>query len=96
MRIELNLAGINALMKSAEIKGALTDAGEAVARAAENVAASYGAKKAEFGIRTHEGDYAGLTNVYPDSREAAQANYKNNALLYAIGAAGLPTKKPRL
>ena len=86
VRIELNLAGINALMKSAEIEAALQDAGEAVASAAG----------ADFETRTHKANWVSITNVYPASKDAARANYKDNVLVKAVGIVGLPTKKPRL
>lgn len=91
VRIELNLAGINELMKSAEIQAALQEAGEAVAQAAGGL--SGGAK---YAAQTHTADWVAITNVYPDDAEAARANYKDNVLLKGVGQAGLPTKKPRL
>ena len=92
VRIELNLAGFRELYKSAEIKGALEDAGAAVAGLAEQQAPD----DAVFSARVHEADRMAICNVYPDNLEAARNNYKHNTLLEAVGAAGLPTKKPRL
>ena len=48
---------------------------------------------AKFGARTHKADFVAITNVYPDSKEAASANYEDNTLLHAVGDVGLPTKK---
>lgn len=88
VKIELNLAGINAMMKSAEIQAALQSAGEAVAQNAGGL--SGGAK---YGARTHTANWVAITNVYPEDAEAARANYKDNTLLKGVGAAGLPTSK---
>ena len=88
VKIELNLAGVNALMKSGEIQEALQAAGEAVAAEAGGLAGG-----AEFGVRTHLANWVAITNVYPDSAEAARMNRQDNVLLKAVGAAGLPTRK---
>lgn len=76
---ELNLAGLNELMKSAEMQAALTAAGKAVA----------GAAGRDFGVRTHTASYVAITNVYPESKEAAARDRKENVLLKALGSAGL-------
>lgn len=101
VRIELNLAGVNELMKSGPIQEALQEAGETVAREAERIALSYAhgsgqTPDVKFGVRTHQAQWVAIANVYPDSRKAAKANYEDNVLLKGVGAAGLPTKKPRL
>ena len=88
VKIELNLAGINEMMKSPEIQAALQEAGEAVAGAAGGM--SGGAK---YGARTHLANWVAITNVYPDDAEAARANRKDNTLLHAVGDVGLPTRK---
>lgn len=82
VKIELNLQGINEMMKSEEIQAHLQRAGEAVANAAGN---GYAAK-------TQEINWIAITNVYPDSKEAAHDNFQNNSLLKAIGAVGLPMR----
>ncbi len=76
---ELNLAGLNELMKSPEMQAALTSAGQVVASAAGG----------EYGVRTHVASFVAITNVYPDSAKAAKDNYENNTLVKALGAAGL-------
>ena len=91
VKIELNLAGINELMKSPEIQEALTSAGDAVAQAASGMAGGE-----PFGVRTHLAKWVAITNVYPESKKAYRNNLEDNTLLKAVGAAGLPTKKPRL
>lgn len=88
VRVELNLAGINDLMKSAEIQVHLQAAGEAVA--AQASATSDGA---DYSARTHLANWVAITNVYPDSKEAAKRNFEGNTLLKAVGAVGLPLSK---
>lgn len=89
-RVVLNLAGINAMMKSAEIQAHLQAAGEAVAAQASAMSGG-----AEFAASTHLADWVAITNVYPDSEDAAKANYRDNIILKAVGAVGLPTAKAR-
>lgn len=83
VKIELNLAGINELMKSAEIEGALLQAGQAVANAAGD----------GYEAEVHQADYVAISNVYPATKEAAKENYKENTLLKAVGSVGLPMHK---
>lgn len=83
VKFELNLPGLNELMKSAEMEKILDEAGEAVANAAG----------AEYGHRVHQASFVAICNVYPDSEESAKENYEENTLLKAIGAVGLPTTK---
>ena len=88
VKIELNLAGVNELMKSPEIQAALQAAGEAVAQYASGMA-----NGEPFGVRTHLANWIAITNVYPDSKKAREKNLKDNVLLMGVGAAGLPTRK---
>lgn len=88
VKIELNLAGINELMKSPEIQETLTSAGNAVAQAASGMAGGE-----PFGVRTHLANWVSITNVWPDSRKANSANLQENVLLKAVGSVGLPTTK---
>lgn len=88
VKIELNLPGVNAMMKSPEIQAALQSAGEAVAAAASNMSGGEA-----YGVRTHLASYVAITNVYPESRKAARANLEDNTLISGVGAAGLPTRK---
>lgn len=83
VRFELNLRGLNELMKSPEMVQALDEAGEAVANAAGE----------DFKFRTHQASYVAICNVYPDSVKALRSNLKHNTLLKAIGTAGLPMTK---
>lgn len=78
-RFELNLKGLNELMKSAEMQGALEAAGQAVAGAADG----------NYGVRVHEASFVAIANVYPEDRASAKKNYEDNELLKAVGAVGL-------
>ena len=82
-KFELNLAGLNELMKSDEMVNALEAAGEAVASAAG----------ADYAHRVHQASFVAICNVYPDSKEAAHENFSENTLLKAIGTVGLPQTK---
>ena len=82
-RFELNMPGLNELMKSSEMEAALEEAGRAVANAAGS----------DYGSRVHQASYVAICNVYPDSKEAASDNFANNTLVKALSAAGLPLSK---
>lgn len=84
VKFVLNLAGLNELMKSPQMESILEAAGQSVAQAAG----------AEYGSRVHQASFVAICNVYPDSKKAANENFKENSLLKAIGAVGLPTTKP--
>ena len=86
VKIELNLKGINELMKSDAVRGALHEAGKAVASAAGD----------GFETETHTAQFTAIENVYPDDPEAYYTNLKHNTLLKAAGQAGLFLVKPRL
>ena len=86
VRVELNLAGINELMKSPEIQGALHEAGQAVARAAGE----------GFDSSTHLASFVAIENVYPITTKAYYDEVGNNRLLKAAGEVGLYMDKPRM
>ena len=77
VKFELNLKGLNELMKSPEMQKILDDKGEQAARAAGT----------DYDKRTHLGDYTAITNVYPTTKEAAIDNAENNTLLKALYSA---------
>lgn len=83
VKFELNLPGLNELMKSPEMQSALLEAGRSVAN---NAGSDYAAE-------VHTANWIAISNVYPDSRRAAHENYKENTLLKALGATGLPMRK---
>lgn len=82
IKFELNLKGLNELMKSDEMVKALDEAGETVARKAGS----------DYSKRTHQATWVAICNVYPDSKKAAKDNYENNTLLKALSSAGLSMK----
>ena len=79
---ELNVAGLNELMKSAPMQAHLEQAGRAVANAAGS----------DYGVRVHTASFVAIANVYPESRKAAKDNLENNTLVKSLGAAGLKMK----
>lgn len=83
VQFELNLSGLNELMKSDEMVSILEEAGEVVA----DIAGS------EYGHRTHLGSFVAICNVYPDSKDAAHENFEENTLLKALESSGLSMSK---
>ncbi len=83
IKFELNLPGLNQLMKSAGMQAHLQAAGEAVA----------GVAQGNYGVRVHEASFVAIANVYPEDAESARRNSEDNELLKALGAAGLPMSK---
>lgn len=83
VKVELNLQGINEMMKSREMQAHLQKAGEMVANAAGG----------DYAAITRQINWIAITNVYPNSSDAAHDNFKNNSLLKAVGAVGLPMRK---
>ena len=83
VRFELNLPGLNELMKSSEMQSVLEAAGKAVANNAGS----------DYGVRVHNASYVAIANVYPNSKKAAKENYEDNTLLKALGVSGLDMRK---
>lgn len=83
VRFELNLQGLNELMKSDGMQSALSAAGNAVARSAGK----------DYAVRVHTASYVAIANVYPNSKDAAKENSENNTLLKGLSSAGLSMKK---
>ena len=83
VKFVLNLPGLNELMKSSEMQGALLEAGNAVAQASGD----------DYTAEVHTANWIAISNVYPNSQEAAHDNFKNNTLLKALGSAGLSMRK---
>ena len=83
VKFELNLPGLNELMKSAEMQSALLEAGKAVA----------GSAGSDYAAEVHTASWIAISNVYPDSKEAAHENFEQNTLLKAAGSVGLRTSK---
>lgn len=78
-KFELNMAGLNELMKSPEMEAVLESAGQSVARIA----------KGNYGVRAHQATWVAIANVYPEDKESAQEALKNGALTRALSASGL-------
>lgn len=83
VRVELNLRGVNELMKSPEIMASLEAAGDAVARAAGK----------DYATRGHQANWIGVVTVFPNSQQAAKDLYENNTLEKAISSVGLKRTK---
>lgn len=83
VKVELNLKGLNELMKSPEMQNCLREAGEAVAqRAGEG-----------FEVDVHNVDYTAVCFVDAKSEEAVKASFKDNTLLKALSSSGLSMTK---
>lgn len=76
---ELDLEGLNELMKSEEMRTILEDASMRVANAAGK----------GFGHRVGDGSFAAIGNVFAENKDAAKMAYKDNRLLKALGSIGL-------
>lgn len=76
---ELNLAGLNELMKSPEMQSHL----EVTSARVANIAGK------GFGHRVGVASFTAIGNVFAEDKEAARKAYKDNTLLKALGAAGL-------
>ena len=83
VKFKLNLPGLNELMKSSEMQSALLDAGRAVASSAGS----------DYAAEVHTANWIAISNVYPDSKKAANENFRHNTLLKALGSVGLSMGK---
>lgn len=83
VEFELNLPGLNELMKSPEMQAQLDKAGNRVAQIAGK----------DYAASPNTGRFIGFSNVYPNSRQAAHENFTNNTLIKALGASGLRMSK---
>lgn len=82
-RFELNLRGLNEVMKSGGMQAHLQSAGEATAGMADG----------NYGVRVHTADFTAIANVYPEDVESYRKNMESNELLKAAGAVGLRMSK---
>lgn len=76
---ELNLAGLNELMKSPEMQAVTEAAGKAMAQTAGD----------GYTTKTHVASFVAITSVYPETEAANQDNLQNNTMLKAAQASGL-------
>jgi hypothetical protein len=88
IKVELNLPGINQVMKSNEIGQSVSRAASYVQRVAERMSG-----KAYSKSRFRRINWLGVASIYPADTEAAENELQTNTLLKAIGHAGLPTRK---
>lgn len=83
VKFELNLPGLNELMKSAEMQSVLKSAGQSIADATGG----------EYAAEVHTANWIAISNVYPNSKKAAHENFKDNTLLKALQSSGLRMSK---
>lgn len=88
VKIELNLPGLNQLMKSEPIQGALEKAADATAREAGNISGETYKRR-----RMRKINYMAIVNVAPSGKEALHSEFENNNLLKAVRSVGLSTRK---
>lgn len=82
VRFELDITGLQQLMKSDGMQNALENAAQAVKRQAGG----------GYGTNTHVASFVAISNVYPITKRA-QRSAMNNALLKAASAVGLRMEK---
>lgn len=85
---QLNMAGLNELMKSDAMKEVLQEAGEFVANSASSMTDGE-----PYGVSVHDAQWVSIANVYGDSETAKRRNYEENILLKALSSSGLPLTK---
>lgn len=88
---ELNLKGLNQLMKSSEMVKIQEEYANKVKSSAESIS---NAEDPSYRVRTVQGNYINFTHIEPDSESAERDNYENNTLLKALDGSGLP-KEPK-
>ena len=80
---ELNIKGLNEIMKSPGMQKYLQDAASQVMNSAGN----------GYGSDVKIASYEAIAKIYPHSAEAARDNGDNNTLLKSLQAVGLPLTK---
>ncbi len=80
-KFELNLPGLNQLMKSDEMQSVLDKAGADMASKASDLSGGE-----EFRHRTKTLNWIASTSVAPETYEAEVANLEENVLLKALGS----------
>ena len=88
--VELNLQGLNELMKSEPIKDAIGEAAQAIASKASTDSDRVFEAKPVKELR-----FIAASKVVPGDRHAYYSNLKHNTLLKAVGALGFSTRKGR-
>ena len=82
LKVKLNLAGVNELMKREELQTMMQSLGEQIASRAEGMSAD---PKAEYEAKTKTLNWIAVTNVRAANHEAFVENLENNTLLKAMG-----------
>lgn len=82
LKVKLNLAGVNELMKREELQTMMQNLGEQIASRAEGMSAD---PKAEYESKTKTLNWIAVTNVRAANHEAFVENLENNTLLKAMG-----------
>lgn len=82
IRVELNLAGVNELMKRQELQDIMQSLGEQIAARAE---AMSDRPNAEYEAKTKTLNWIAVTNIRAANHEAFEENLENNTLLKALG-----------
>ena len=80
VKFELNLPGLNELMKGPEMQTVLQSKGDEVAARAKSMC-----PEGEYQTRTVTGKWIATTFVSAENREAIQDGYERNTLLKALG-----------
>lgn len=87
---ELDLKGLNELMKSAAVTKIQEECGQIVKNAAEQMSGE------KYETETVMGHYINFVNIYPADTSAKLENHRNNTALKALSQSGLdmtPKKK---
>ena len=82
-----NMAELNRIMKSPEVVKMQEAAGQKVLETAKAMSES---GDAHYKTEMHPGHYICFVNVYCGGPSAVYDNYRNNTLLRALAASGLP------
>lgn len=83
VKFELDLPGLNQLMKSPEMQSILTEHGNRVMQAANGGAQVHGS---QYSMDTKTINWIAVTTVRADNGAAVRDNYENNTLLKALGS----------
>ena len=86
IKFKLNINGLRQLMKSADMRQAVNAVGVSVENKARVISGGE-----NFTHDTKILDFVAITTVYPDSKSAASAVYRDNILEKSLS--GLPRKK---
>lgn len=81
IKVELNLAGVNELMKRQELQDMMQALGEQIASKAESMSMN---PKAEYEANTKTLNWIAVTNIRAANHEAFVENLENNTLNKAL------------